>query len=296
MERELLEVPTPDGRWLAAELAGAEDGELVVFHNGAPGSRRLFEGQVRNCARRGLRIVCASRPGYDGSPRQRGRAYGDNPADTEALLDFLGVERAYVIGHSCGGAPALADAAKLQDRVRAVVVSASMARRLEMGPSWWEGLEEANGEELAALQEGEPALWEFVEQRRDGMRQVQEAEQITGHPDFGRLYSETDRACFEGEFLSFALETFGLIERDRIDGWIDDDYALYGDWGFDLGDVAGPVTIWQGGTDRIVPVAHAEWLAEHVPGAKFELLPDEGHVSLLVRRFSEMLDEALALG
>jgi len=212
------------------------------------------------------------------------------------VLEFLGVERAYVIGHSCGGAPALADAAMLKGRVRAVVIAASMAPRLEMGPSWWQGLEEANGEELATLQEGEAALREFVEQRRDGMRGVQEAEQITGHPDFGRLYSEVDRACFEGEFLSFALETFGLIGRDSADGWIDDDFALYLDWGFDLGDVAGPVTIWQGGTDRIIPVAHARWLADNVPGASLKLLPDEGHVSLLARRFGEMLDEAVALG
>jgi pimeloyl-ACP methyl ester carboxylesterase len=296
IDRKLLEVPTPDGRWLAAELAGAEDGDLVVFHNGAPGSRHLFEGQVRECARRGLRIVCASRPGYDGSPRQPGRTYGDNPADTLALLEFLGVERAYVIGHSCGGAPALADAAMLPDRVRVAVVAASMAPRLEMGPGWWQGLEDANGEELATLQEGEPALREFVEERRDEMLGVREAEQITGHPDFGRLYSEVDRACFEGEFLAFALETFDLIARDSADGWIDDDYALYGDWGFDLGDVACPVTIWQGGTDRIIPVAHASWLADNVPGADFRLLPDEGHVSLLVRRFGEMLDEAVALG
>ena len=55
------------------------------------------------------------------------------------------------------------------------------------------------------------------------------------------------------------------------------------------GDISVPVAIWQGRQDAMVPFAHGEWLAAHVPGAEAHLLDDEGHVSLVHR-----LDEVLA--
>ena len=288
---------TSDGRWLAAEMAGAEDGDLLVFHAGTPGSRHLYEGLVRECAKRGMRVVCASRPGYDGSPRHRGRSYADNPADTLAVIDHLGVESAYVAGHSCGGGPALADAAKSRDRVRAVAASASFAPRSGMGARWWKGLEEANGVELRAIQAGEATLRDYLAERAGEMRQVRRGEQITDHSDFSRWYSLPDRECFkDDEVLAFLLKGFSLIGHDRLEGWIDDDFAFYGDWGFDLADISLPVTIWQGGKDNIIPVAHAEWLAENVPGANLELLPDEGHLSLFAYRFGDMLDRLIDSG
>ena len=36
-----------------------------------------------------------------------------------------------------------------------------------------------------------------------------------------------------------------------------------------------------GGQDRIAPVAHAEWLASHIPNAELRVQPDDGHVSVL---------------
>ena len=39
-------------------------------------------------------------------------------------------------------------------------------------------------------------------------------------------------------------------------------------WGFDVGDITVPVAVWQGTQDMMVPFAHAEWLAAHVPGAR----------------------------
>ena len=284
----------PDGRWLSAEIAGPEDGDLLVLHVGTPGSCYLFEGHVRECVGRGLRIVSASRPGYDGSPRLRGRSYARNPADTRALLDFLGVERAYVMGHSGGGGPALADAALNSDQVRSVAVVSTFAPRRAMGSTWREDLE-ANEPELTALEEGESRLRKKLVRDIEGMAHAKTAEDITFNPDFPEIFSPVDRACFEGEFLDYYLECSRRIQKG-VDGWLDDDFALYEDWGFDLDSIHVPVSIWRGGKDNLIPTAHTEWLARHVPGAQLKSLDDEGHISLFTRHYNEILKDLIDLG
>jgi pimeloyl-ACP methyl ester carboxylesterase len=296
VDQEPREVRAPDGRRIVFHLAGPEGGELLFFHTGTPGTPYIYVGMIRECAARGLQIVCMARPGYGGSDRLAGRNYADGSADTAAVAEGLGAERFYVMGHSGGGGPALADGALLGAQVRAVAVSATLAPRLQMGSGWRDGLDLANGEELEAMEEGEAALRELLEGRAESMRGIESAEQITTNKDFGRFYSQVDRDCFVGDFLDFAVKVYPRSVSHGVDGWIDDDFGFFGDWGFDLGEVAVPTTIWQGGQDNVIPVAHAEWLAEHVPGARLELRPEDGHVSLLSRHFGAMLDDLIARG
>lgn len=296
LEQERREARAPDGRRIVFYAAGPERGDLVVYHTGTPGIAPLFAPMVRECVARGLRLACAARPGYEGSDRLPGRSYADNPADTAVVADELGAESFYVLGHSGGGGPALADAALLGDRVRAVSISATLAPRPEMGPSWREGLDGANKKELDAIEAGEAALRELLEDWAEDMREKKTGPEVAEDAESSRLYSPVDRACFEGEYLDFVVKARLETASHGIDGWIDDDFAFFGDWGFDLAKVAAPVTIWQGGEDRIIPRAHAEWLAANVPGAHLNFLPEEGHISLLNEHFGEMLDGLIELG
>jgi pimeloyl-ACP methyl ester carboxylesterase len=55
-----------------------------------------------------------------------------------------------------------------------------------------------------------------------------------------------------------------------------------------------PVVVWQGGQDRMVPFAHGQWLAAHLPTARARLLPGEGHLSIAVDKFGEVIGELVA--
>ena len=44
----------------------------------------------------------------------------------------------------------------------------------------------------------------------------------------------------------------------------------------------------------MVPFAHGQWLATQVAGARPRLLPEEGHLSIAVASFGEIVDDLLA--
>jgi pimeloyl-ACP methyl ester carboxylesterase len=60
-----------------------------------------------------------------------------------------------------------------------------------------------------------------------------------------------------------------------------------------LAAITVPVTIWQGGEDRFVPFSHGPWLPAHVSGARTELRPGHGHLSLAVGAYADVLDDLL---
>ncbi|HEY8801273.1 MAG TPA: hypothetical protein VIM20_11800, partial [Candidatus Limnocylindrales bacterium] len=92
---EPIPVATPDGRSLDVYLAGPEDGEILLFHDGSPGTGHPTSKLVAAAADRNLRYVSFSRPGYAGSSRRPGRRDADVVDDAFVVLDHLGAERSY---------------------------------------------------------------------------------------------------------------------------------------------------------------------------------------------------------
>src|SRR5215467_10002761 len=90
-----------DGRALEVFVGGPAQGPVLLYHQGTPGNplRKL----VDTAQTLGLRFVTTWRPGYGESTRQPGRNVADVAADTEAVINFLGVSRCLVAGRSGGG-------------------------------------------------------------------------------------------------------------------------------------------------------------------------------------------------
>jgi pimeloyl-ACP methyl ester carboxylesterase len=245
-------------------------------------------------ASRGLQYLTYSRPGFGGSDRQPGRSLADCALDVAAIADQIGAEKFYVIGESGGGPHALACAALLPDRVRAVALLASGAPTDAEGLDWEEGLGEGNRKEFGAAQKGPGALREFLENEIRAMRSVKTVAQLRAALD--EHLCETDRIVINGDFGALQLAAWKKIAEDGFWGWFDDDLALYGDWGFELDEAVAPVTVWQGCDDLIVPFAHGQWLAKKLPNADFRPLPGIGHISLVAGGYGEILDALIAAG
>jgi len=82
--------------------------------------------------------------------------------------------------------------------------------------------------------------------------------------------------------------------RSGVDGWVDDDLAFVTPWDFSLAEIAVPTFVWQGSEDLMVPFAHGQWLAVHIPGATAHLEHGEGHLSVALGALDRMLDELVA--
>lgn len=278
-----------DGRVLEVVVEGPEAGLPLVIHHGTPGAAVPFAPMVAAATARGLRTVHYARPGYGDSTPSPGRPVASAAANTAAVLDALGLGEFVTLGYSGGGPNALACASLLPGRCRATATVAGVAPWRAEGLDWLDGMGADNVEEFDAALAGEEELSGYLAAQRDGLLDVRGPDLVAA---LGDLVSTVDAAQLTGEFAEFLAASFRAAVAAGIAGWRDDDLAFVRDWGFPL-DRARRVTVWQGGQDRMVPYPHGEWLAGHLPGASARLLPAEGHLSLLVGRFGDVLDSLL---
>ena len=286
-------VITPDGRSLDVYLAGPPDGDVLLFHSGTPAVPLPYQPSIDLMAERGLRYVAFSRAGYGSSTRDPGRSVADVVDDARVVLDHVGAERALTIGWSGGGPHALACAALLPDRIRAVATLASIAPYPAEGLDYLADTGAENIEEFNAALEGPEALIVFKERNWPIFREVT-AEQIA--EAFGDLVDDVDRGSLTGEFAEYVAACFREALRESYWGWFDDDMAMIRPWGFELASIGVPVHVWQGRHDRMVPFAHGEWLAAHIPTAIPHLSDELGHLTIAVDSMGSILDELVASG
>lgn len=285
-------ITTPDGRRLEVQIAGPEQGAVLLFHHGTPGAGLPSPELVAAATERNLRYVSAARPGYAASTRRPGRAVVDVAEDAVAVLDHLGVERLYTLGWSGGGPHTMACAALLVGRVIAAATVGSVAPYDGPGLDFLAGMGRENIEEFGAALAGSAELTALL----DGW--APELGALTGEQiadALGDLIPPVDREALTGDFAETLAADIRHSLEQGIWGWHDDDLAFTRPWGFDLASIRVPLTIWQGGQDRMVPFAHGAWLAARVPGVNAHLLPEHGHLSLAVSSIGQILDELIGV-
>jgi pimeloyl-ACP methyl ester carboxylesterase len=283
-------IDLPHGGRLDVEVSGPERGMPLLFHHGTPGSLTQLRAMRGAAHARGLRLVTYSRAGYGASTRRPGRAVGDVVPDVAAVLDRLGAPRCLVAGWSGGGPHALATGAGLPERVAGVLCIASVGPHGTAELDFLAGMGEQNVEEFGLAVAGEASLRGYLQRAAVELRDADAAAIVR---ELNTLLPKVDVAVVTEEFGEDLAANIAEGLRTGVDGWLDDDLAFTAPWGFDLDETAVPTFVWHGGADLMVPFAHGQWLAHHIPGATAHLEPAEGHLSIGVGALDRMLDELI---
>ncbi|MFJ1758857.1 alpha/beta fold hydrolase [Amycolatopsis sp. NPDC088138] len=252
----------PDGRTLHVHDTGGPARLTVLWHHGTPNTGTPPAPLVR--ASPGVRWVAYDRPGYGTSTPVPGRDIANAAACATAVADALGLGEFAVMGHSGGGAHALACAALLPGRVVAAVSISAMAPFGAAGLDWFGGMAPASAASLRAAAEGRAAK----EKHEAGAE---------FDPD---IFTAADFAALEGS-QSWLNDVVRAALDGGIGGLVDDDLAYVTPWGCDPASITTPLLVLHGEDDRLIPATHGAWLAAHCPAAEFRPYPAEGHLSVL---------------
>jgi len=248
----------------------------VFLLHGTPGSRIAWWLDPTIYARHGIRRFTVDRAGYGESTRRPGRIVADFVPDIVEVADSLGLGRFVVTGGSGGGPHALALAAMLPDRVIRCMAAVSVAPYPAEGLDWFAGLTEGNVIEFKAALAGEEASRELL----TGLRTEVASRMAAGRVDWmGDDYelSDADVAQIRKHFDRQKAQVLTGLATSA-DGWVDDNLAFTKPWGFDVGDIRVPVVLTYGRTDVLVPAAHGDWLAAHIPAAEAWVDEAAGHM------------------
>jgi pimeloyl-ACP methyl ester carboxylesterase len=278
------------GRVVDVLAGGAESGPALVMHHGTPSDATLWSGWDDIARARGLQLLSISRPGYATSTRRPGRSVADVADDVARVLKHFAVPWFVTAGWSGGGPHALACAARLPDRCRAVATLAGVGAYGVADLDFLAGMGPENHAEFGAALHGEAEVRAWLGENAETMRRVTGPELADA---FGGLVPQADKDVLAGGFADDMAATMRRALAGGFDGWIDDDLAFIRPWGFAFAEIRAPVTIWQGDLDLMVPFAHGAWLRRQMPHATSHAAPGHGHISLVTAYRDAIVDDLL---
>ncbi|MBO0730539.1 MAG: alpha/beta hydrolase [Acidimicrobiaceae bacterium] len=255
-----------DGRLLAWAEWGDPRGAPTLFFHPCPGSRTLCPDPAAT-ASAGVRLITVDRPGYGRSDPVPDPTLDGFARDIERLLDHLWLGEVPVVGWSGGGQYAVACAAALAERVRALVLVATPAAEGQL--RWLP----AALQRVADLAKADPI--------RAFSAAVEWAAPLASAGEWAAKgwNSPLDLATRSRPGVERALKAmFGEALRAGVEGVAADVVALTRRWGCDLSQVRTPVTLLYGQQDQEIDPAHGRWWAQTLPRSRLTIRSDGGHL------------------
>jgi len=210
------------------------------------------------------RLISWDRPGFGLTERPLHGSLPDNPYTRAsaarlgwALLDSLGIERTVLVGASAGGTNVLEMYSQAPERVRALILLAPAITGDVGAPP-----------PLRQLLRAAPL-------RRLGPRVVERAIGDITRERSTRSWADPSRANDE--------DLAAYRDLVRVEGWSRGLWeVMTAEAPPDLRDVLRSITVptlvVTGAQDRTIAPRWGRWVAGTIPGGRFELLPDCGHV------------------
>jgi pimeloyl-ACP methyl ester carboxylesterase len=214
---------------------------LVLIH-GAGGTHLHWPPKMRRL--QGRTVYALDLPGHGDSHGPGQSTIAGYRQAVETWMLELGLPPVVAVGHSMGGALALALALDAPDRVAGLVLVGTGARlrvhSMLLDATRPDG---AGMEVLSALM----LSW-YAPEASPRMRELA-----------ARSLEATDRAVLHGDFL--ACNAFDVMDR--------------------LAAIDQPVLVVVGEDDQMTPVKYARYLTDHLARARQEIVPRAGHMVML---------------
>jgi pyruvate dehydrogenase E2 component (dihydrolipoyllysine-residue acetyltransferase) len=252
------ELQTADVAGRKISFAGAgEDGDVILFVHGYGGDRNSWLFLQEPLAAR-FRAYALDLPGHGASAKDVGEGTLDVLADAvTGVLDALGADRAHLVGHSLGGAVALAAAARNPGRIASLTLIAPAGFGTEINVGYLRGFADAQ-----SRRELKPVVAQLFADEHLVTRQL---------VDDVLAYKRLDG-------VDEALHTLlGVLLDGDVQG-VNSAALLTAAGGTGAGG-AVPVTVVWGRDDRVIPAAQAE----AVTGADRHLIDGAGHMPHMER-------------
>jgi pimeloyl-ACP methyl ester carboxylesterase len=234
---------------------GAGD-QAVVFVHGFPFQASMWEPQIPVAVEAGRRVVAPDLPGFGRSSilAERSEYSIDRYADlVAALVDELDLGRVVLVGLSMGGYIALAVARRHPEMLAALVLADTRA-----DPDTAEGRQTRSDQQALVEERGD------VTPLVDGLLTRILAEAGPRRAEVGATLGDMMRSTAPAGWIG-ALEAMKQ-RRDQTDL---------------LSSISVPTLVVVGEGDALAPVYVAEAMAEAIPDARLEIVPDAGHVANL---------------
>lgn len=265
-----------DGRKLGFAEYGDPKGIPVFHFNGSGGSRLERPSDLSILTDLGVRYISTDRPGHGNSSPQQNRTLLDWPEDITALANHLGINKFHVLGWSAGGSYALACAFKMKERVISGAIVSGLAPPDRPNP--YEGYK-GFLKLLMILGRKFPRLVYVF--RRMAAKQINKPKGNIGDK-FVKSLPPIDQKPFENPAIKeMLIADIKEGYKQGGDGPAQDDIIINSSWNFDLKDIQTRIDIWQGDTDKNVPVNQGKYQAELLPNNNFILMKGKGHMFLL---------------
>jgi pimeloyl-ACP methyl ester carboxylesterase len=276
------------GRRLGFAEYGQTDGDPFFYFHGWPSSRLEVKLGNEIFHEVGARIIAIDRPGYGFSEFLPERTLNDWPDDVCQLADSLGFEKFGVIGTSGGGPYAAVCARFLPHRLTHTLLICPLSPLTGQGAT--NGMRRIN-RVMVKLATRTPRVALLL----SGLclEYVRRMDCAVFPPQLEGSLAAADRlALAQPDFRNLLIESTREAFRQGVRGPNWDAYLYSRPWGFELEDIATPVCLWHGESDRIVPVCNGKCYATAVPQCRAFFFPEDGHFSLPFTRIREIISLA----
>jgi pimeloyl-ACP methyl ester carboxylesterase len=273
-------VRTATDRNLAYAQTGAPDGAPVFYFHGCPGTRLDFHEQYNQEAVTNsvVRVIGIDRPGFGDSGFYRRRHFADWAADVAIVADALAIDTFAILAYSAGAPYAVACALAYPERISTIGIVSGVGPAET--PDFYRGMGTTDAI-LARLSRWAPvaARLAVAQARRQALNAPEKFS-----AQFDKELSPADVEVHHDPGLRQAVRNVFVESTKSGPRGVVEDYRVWSKpSGLDYASVSVPVLIWHGDADAVVPMHHAEYVAESIPTAELTVLSGVGHLHIADR-------------